>query len=266
MNTFISKDGQQLGPFSEAEVREKLKSAEIAYTDYCYQEGWTDWRFVKDVFPPAVLPPPPAPALPPTPQAQQTLQPIAPAASTPTNKARRIAYVIMGICVLDFLLAYAHLNFLPQLIIFANKDWTNATACLACLCFINISKTRESRMKVTELITQLLQQNEAIILVLKDGARIKIGKLTNEFGTLVATNQRLLFIKAGEISGLTEKTTTWLEQPELKFSLPICTLKNITKGFNHITFSDAEGITRNIKVGLRHASKWASILKSNTSK
>src|SRR5687768_10582215 len=43
MQYHISQNGQQQGPFTEAEVRAKLARNEIAPTDLGWHEGLTDW-------------------------------------------------------------------------------------------------------------------------------------------------------------------------------------------------------------------------------
>jgi hypothetical protein len=56
----------QSGPFSEADVRERLARGEVRGDDLCWREGWESWRKVSEVFPPLEPPvlqgcPPPLP-------------------------------------------------------------------------------------------------------------------------------------------------------------------------------------------------------------
>lgn len=71
MNYHISRNGQQLGPLPESEVRSLLQRGEISPTDLCWAEGMPDWKPVgqtltplasESVTPPAYNPAVPAPA------------------------------------------------------------------------------------------------------------------------------------------------------------------------------------------------------------
>lgn len=48
---YIYRNGEQLGPYSEANVENFLKNGTLDYTDLIWKEGWTDWKSVEDVFP-----------------------------------------------------------------------------------------------------------------------------------------------------------------------------------------------------------------------
>ncbi len=43
MEFYIARDGQQSGPFSEAEVRRKLAAGEVLPTDRGWREGMVEW-------------------------------------------------------------------------------------------------------------------------------------------------------------------------------------------------------------------------------
>ena len=60
MSFFINKDNSQLGPLTEAQVLEKLKTGELSHEHHCWREGWPDWRPLSSVFPPTTghTPPP----------------------------------------------------------------------------------------------------------------------------------------------------------------------------------------------------------------
>ena len=58
MNVYIYKDNQQLGPFNEEQIQEKLSSGDFSKQDFCWQEGWAEWRILESLFP-TVPPPPP---------------------------------------------------------------------------------------------------------------------------------------------------------------------------------------------------------------
>lgn len=51
MQYFIGKNGQQLGPFSEEEVKTKLAAGEISAYDMAWREGMEGWLPVGQVFP-----------------------------------------------------------------------------------------------------------------------------------------------------------------------------------------------------------------------
>lgn len=55
MSIYVYKDDQQLGPFENAQVAEALHTGKFSYDDVAWQEGWTDWRPLRTLFPP---PPP----------------------------------------------------------------------------------------------------------------------------------------------------------------------------------------------------------------
>jgi len=45
MNYYLlSEDNQQIGPFSESDLRTRLASQSLSDTDWVWQEGWVDWR------------------------------------------------------------------------------------------------------------------------------------------------------------------------------------------------------------------------------
>jgi len=58
MNTYyIARDGQQTGPFQEAEVQRSIQSGHISPTDLCWREGMANWQPVASVFTLAATPP-----------------------------------------------------------------------------------------------------------------------------------------------------------------------------------------------------------------
>lgn len=50
MRYFIGKDGKQLGPFSDEQVRAMLKSGEVSYDDLGWHEGMTQWKPLRSLF------------------------------------------------------------------------------------------------------------------------------------------------------------------------------------------------------------------------
>lgn len=50
MRYFIGKDGKQLGPFSDEQVRAMLKTGEISYDDLGWHEGMTQWKPLRSLF------------------------------------------------------------------------------------------------------------------------------------------------------------------------------------------------------------------------
>jgi hypothetical protein len=53
MNIYLHKDGQQLGPFSESELRTHLSSGSINETDLAWVEGNSDWQPLSTILQPA---------------------------------------------------------------------------------------------------------------------------------------------------------------------------------------------------------------------
>lgn len=66
MNVYVHKDDQQLGPFTEEELKEHLKSGKFTKQDLAWKEGLTDWTPLSNILTPAAVLPP-APVLPPVP-------------------------------------------------------------------------------------------------------------------------------------------------------------------------------------------------------
>jgi hypothetical protein len=58
----ISKDGKPAGPFTRSDLMRKLKSGDLAFTDYLWSDDDSDWRMLADFFradfPPPKDPPP----------------------------------------------------------------------------------------------------------------------------------------------------------------------------------------------------------------
>lgn len=59
MSLFITKNGQTFGPHEPEEIAVFLGTGAFHPEDYCWQEGWPEWRPIS-----AVLPDRPAPAIP----------------------------------------------------------------------------------------------------------------------------------------------------------------------------------------------------------
>ena len=60
MRYFIGRQGRQLGPFTDREIRDQLAMGAIGYDDLIWQEGMADWKPVRDLFSPAAPPPVPS--------------------------------------------------------------------------------------------------------------------------------------------------------------------------------------------------------------
>lgn len=91
MQIHVAKNGQQTGPFEEAQVREKLASGEFADTDLAWHADLAGWQPLSTLFPSAAPEPsmaPPAPsaspvaAVPVFQRADPTPAPYAPAPTT----------------------------------------------------------------------------------------------------------------------------------------------------------------------------------------
>ena len=61
MTTFIFRSGQQLGPFTDDEIRSRLSSGMISLEDFAWREGFTDWVPVKSLYSAAPTKPPELP-------------------------------------------------------------------------------------------------------------------------------------------------------------------------------------------------------------
>ena len=52
MQIHVSKDGQQLGPFTWEQVQEQLAAGKIVPTDYAWHEGLEEWAALSELKPP----------------------------------------------------------------------------------------------------------------------------------------------------------------------------------------------------------------------
>jgi membrane protein YdbS with pleckstrin-like domain len=69
--TYISKDGRQLGPFDDSFILTALGNGTFDYADSCWREGWEDWKTLESFYPRPKSPvavPPATPAIPPKPE------------------------------------------------------------------------------------------------------------------------------------------------------------------------------------------------------
>lgn len=57
---YIAKDGQQSGPFSEPDVRQRIQFGQLAASDLCWREGMADWQPISSVFAVPLAQPPPS--------------------------------------------------------------------------------------------------------------------------------------------------------------------------------------------------------------
>jgi hypothetical protein len=53
MNIYVHKDGQQLGPFAESDVRAHLSNGNLNDTDLAWVEGNSDWQPISTILSPA---------------------------------------------------------------------------------------------------------------------------------------------------------------------------------------------------------------------
>lgn len=49
-NWYVYQSGQQMGPFSDAQVRQLLTIKMIAHDAFIFKDGWEDWRSIAEVF------------------------------------------------------------------------------------------------------------------------------------------------------------------------------------------------------------------------
>ena len=69
MQILVLKDERQYGPYELADLQSYVREGSFALTDYCWQEGWPEWRPVSTLVtvpppPPTRTAPPPAAAIP----------------------------------------------------------------------------------------------------------------------------------------------------------------------------------------------------------
>ena len=51
MNYYISKNGQQFGPFTESEIADKVNAGQLTLNDLCVSHGGSAWKTISEVFP-----------------------------------------------------------------------------------------------------------------------------------------------------------------------------------------------------------------------
>lgn len=56
MPLFITKDGQTFGPLEPEEIAVFLGTGDFQPEDFCWQEGWAEWRPIASVLPPKPVP------------------------------------------------------------------------------------------------------------------------------------------------------------------------------------------------------------------
>jgi uncharacterized RDD family membrane protein YckC len=61
MRYFIGKDGKQLGPFAEEQVRAKLVAGEVSHDDLGWHEGMPEWKPLRTLFAASTFPAPETP-------------------------------------------------------------------------------------------------------------------------------------------------------------------------------------------------------------
>src|SRR5688572_10574365 len=96
MQYYTGIQGVQSGPFSEAELREKLAQGALPAGTLCWTEGWSEWRLVHTVFPtPSGLRPPPIPSASFTPPPSVAPQPVP--SGPPATSGLAITSFILGV-------------------------------------------------------------------------------------------------------------------------------------------------------------------------
>jgi hypothetical protein len=93
MQYFIHRNNEQLGPFTEADVRAKLASGELAPSDHVWWQGQTGWVPLSQTPLAGAAVPPAAPVV----------APIAPAAMAPTGATSQLAIWALVCGCLGFL-------------------------------------------------------------------------------------------------------------------------------------------------------------------
>ncbi len=56
MALFVSKNGQTFGPHEPGEIAVFLGTGDFLPDDYCWQEGWNEWRLISSVLPDRPVP------------------------------------------------------------------------------------------------------------------------------------------------------------------------------------------------------------------
>ncbi len=56
MPLFVTKNGQTFGPHEPDEIAVFLGTGDFQPEDYCWQEGWPEWRLISSVLPPKPIP------------------------------------------------------------------------------------------------------------------------------------------------------------------------------------------------------------------
>lgn len=96
---YIFRNGEQLGPYSRENIETFLKTGSLEYSDLVWEEGWSDWKPVAEVFPQRIQPPPP-----PTPASNPPVkQTPADSVTEKPTKSNRKSYVLYAV-VLGILL------------------------------------------------------------------------------------------------------------------------------------------------------------------
>ena len=88
MQTLVTKEGQQYGPYELSKLQEYVTQGSFSLTDHCWQEGWPDWRPLS-----TIISSPPPPVL----SSEKTLNE---KSETKRNDKNAIASLVLGILAL----------------------------------------------------------------------------------------------------------------------------------------------------------------------
>jgi hypothetical protein len=91
MDTFIGIDGEQEGPLPEAEIRQRIAAGRLQAHHLCWQDGWPDWKPVREAFPEAF-----APVRAAVPAAPPAVAPPLPGGAAPMSGAA-VASLVLGV-------------------------------------------------------------------------------------------------------------------------------------------------------------------------
>lgn len=130
---YIHKNGEQSGPYPEAELLEKLENRELSFNDMCWCEGMGEWQALHETIEmPEMAAPPPAPATPPPPPPASPPPPVYSTVTQPTGTSASQKEINWTPALVTMCVAYAF-GLFSSVIMLKGGDGTEGIHMLALL-------------------------------------------------------------------------------------------------------------------------------------
>ena len=199
MKIFISRDGQQLGPYSVQQINAGAAFGSFTASDLAWIEGWANWQPLSMV--PGFLPPvsAPSPYLPPLPQKNS----IAPLTSTTSPKKEHSEPASMFKRILKIVIVCAALFGAYQSFTAYQQARTNEREINETVEWCNKSNARSiANLKKSKVMA------EAMVAAYKTSDPVPVGEVPSTATSLTPTVVPVLELTKVPLTGKTESFTT----------------------------------------------------------